>query len=66
MANSVESCLHVYLPCSRADGQQLRMWLEVGLGELQRAHLLSVIIFHLLRLIGEGRQSQPALNRKDS
>ena len=34
MANSVESCLHVYLPCLRADRQQLRMWLVVGLGEL--------------------------------
>ena len=56
----------VYLPCSRAEGQQLGMWFVVGLGELHRVHLFSAVILHLLRLMDEGRKSQPARNRKDS
>ena len=45
--------------------QQLRMWLVVGLGKLQRVYFISAMILHLLKLMGDGKQSQPAPRRKD-
>ena len=58
------SCLHVYLPCNRAVGQFERLWWTVGKQFSQRWHFESTLIFHLFKLSGVGRVSEPAFRRK--
>ena len=58
--------LHMYLSCCKAVGQADRICCTVGWWWLQRGHLESILILHLLRLSGVGRVSDPSLSRKES
>ena len=50
----------------KAVGQADKMCYTVGWWWLQREHLESTLILHLLRFSGVGRVSDPALTRKES
>ena len=55
--NTVSSCLNVYLPCSSETLQAPKMCAVVHTSLLHKVHMASVVILHLLRLVGDGRVS---------
>ena len=64
MERRAESCIQSDLPCCRDTRQPAKKWLTVGLVTLHTLHLPLVMTVHL-KFIADGRQSQPALRRKD-
>ena len=55
----------MYLPWSRAIGQQFKTCLVVHEGEWHRGQDGEILNFHLERVVGVGRQSMPALAMKE-
>ena len=51
------SCLNVYLPCYSDTLQAPKMCAVVHTSLLHKVHMASVVILHLLRLVGDGRVS---------
>ena len=51
------SCLNVYLPCCSDTLQAPKMCAVVHTSLLHKVHLASVVILHLLRLVGDGSVS---------
>ena len=51
------SCLNVYLPCCSDTLQAPKMCAVVHTSLLHKVHMASVVILHLLRLVGDGRVS---------
>ena len=51
------SCLNLYLPCCSDTLQAPKMCTVVHTSLLYNAHMASVVILHLLRLVGDGRVS---------
>ena len=56
LCNTV-SCLNVYLPCCSDTLQAPKMCAVVHTSLLHKVHMASVVILHLLRLVGDGRVS---------
>ena len=56
LCNTV-SCLNVYLPCCSDTLQGPKMCAVVHTSLLHKVHMASVVILHLLRLVGDGRVS---------
>ena len=50
-------CLNVYLPCRRDTLQALKRCAVVHTSLLHKVHMASVVILHLLRLVGDGSVS---------
>ena len=48
------SCLNLYLPCCKDTLQALDIWAVVHISLLHRVHMASVVIVHLLKLVGDG------------
>ena len=48
------SCLNVYLPCRSDTLQAPKMCAVVNTSLLHKVHTASVVILHLLRLVGDG------------
>ena len=48
------SCLNVYLPCCSDTLQAPKMCAVVHTSLLHKVHMASVVILHLLRLVGDG------------
>ena len=51
------SCGNVYLPCCSDTLQAPKMCAVVHTSFLHKVHMSSVVILHLLRLVGDGRVS---------
>ena len=51
------SCLNVYLPCVSDTLQAPKIYALIHTSLLYRVHLASVVILHLLRLVGYGSVS---------
>ena len=51
------SCLNVYLPCCSNTLQTPKMSAVVHTSLLFKVHMASVVILHLLSLVGDGRVS---------
>ena len=51
------SCLNVYLPCCSDTLQAPKMCAVVHKSLLRKVHTASVVILHLLRLVGDGSVS---------
>ena len=51
------SCLNVYLPCCSDTLQAPKMCVVVHTSLLHKVHTASVVILHLLRLVGDGSVS---------
>ena len=64
--SKTQSCLHVYLPWSRATEHPVNTWFVVGLGGWQSEHFGLITIFYLDRFIGVGRVLQLAHSKNDS
>ena len=56
LCNTV-SCLNVYLPCCSDTLQAPKMCAVVHTSLLHKVHMASVVILHLLKLVGHGRVS---------
>ena len=59
------SCLNVYLPCCKATLQAPKIRAVVHTSLLHRAHMASVVILHLLRLVGDGSVSYVEARQKE-
>ena len=59
------SCLNVYLPFCSDTLQAPRICAVVHTSLLHRVHLASVVIFHLLRLVGDGSVSYVEARQKE-
>ena len=51
------SCLNVYLPCCSDTLQAPKICAVVHTSLLHKVHLISAVILHLLRLVGDGSVS---------
>ena len=51
------SCPNLYLPCCKATLQAPKICAGVSTSLLHRVHMASVVILHLLRLVGDGSVS---------
>ena len=51
------SCLNVYLTCCSDTFQAPKLCVVVHTSLLHNVHMASVVILHLLRLVGDGRVS---------
>ena len=60
-----ESCLNVYLPCCSDTLQALKICAVVHTSLLHRVHMASVVILHLLRLVGDGSVSYVEARQKE-
>ena len=59
------SCLNVYHPCCKATLQAPRICAVVHTSLLHRVHMASVVILHLLRLVGDGSVSYVEARQKE-
>ena len=59
------SCLNVYLPCCQATLQAPEICTVVHTSLLHRVHIVSVVILHLLWLVGDGCSSYVEARQKE-
>ena len=59
------SCLNVYLPCCSNNLQAPKICAVVHTSLLHRVHMASVVILHLLRLVGDGSVSYVEAKQKE-
>ena len=59
------SCLNVCLPSSKATLQAPKICALVHTSLLHRVHMASVVILHLLRLVGDGSVSYVETRQKE-
>ena len=59
------SCLNVYLPWSSDTLQAPKICAVVHTSLLHRVHMVSVVILHLLRLVGDGSVSYVEARQKE-
>ena len=59
------SCLNVYLPCCSDTLQAPKICVAVHTSLLHRVHMASVVILHLLRLVGDGSVSYVEARQKE-
>ena len=59
------SCLNIYLPCCSDTLQAPKMCAVVHTSLLHKVHMASVVILHLLRLVGDGSVSNVEARQKE-